>query len=330
MLFSLLLLHLLCGSLGYRAGTRFLFPNEYQGNRVDKYTVCRLGRRTGQLVENVRGKYGTSLFSSTTSHGVNEKLLSQVQLLVDIWQNVVYPESNEGIDIEDADTSKVYRLKDYHLTRNDVKGFIQHFQNCKDCAADNAFLMATQDDSNDDSLLLSNVQFNILSESEDEYDSVDSGLSEYNIEEDNDTKQRPIFPIESNDDIILADTKIWVRKMIADFGICPFTIDPDKAGIPIGGVRYTVSRTTSADEAFLRYWEEVLQLLSVPEKEIATVLLVFPELSLFGNYELFEAYCESLSDALCSSTICLESEIQLGISISNLQVVPFHTLTCLY
>lgn len=25
---------------------------------------------------------------------------------------------------------------------------------------------------------------------------------------------------------------------------------------------------------------------------MATVLLVFPELELFGNYELFEAYCD--------------------------------------
>jgi hypothetical protein len=311
MFLSLLLLFFVCSSFGYRSGTRFLIPNDVYKLRYDKYSTVRNNIR---FTESVKGKYDTSLYSTTTSHEINKKLLSQVQLLVDIWQNVVFPDSNDGMNNEDDD-SKVYRLKDYHLTRNDVKGFLQHFQNCKDCAADNAFLMATQDDALDDSLLLTNVQFNILSESEDEYDSLESGLSEYNLDLDNETKDRPIFPIESNDDIILTDTKIWVRKMIADFGICPFTIDPDKAGIPIGGVRYTVSRATSPDEAFLRYWEEVLHLLSVPEKEIATVLLVFPELNLFGNYELFEAYCESLSDALCSSTICLESEIQLGMQL---------------
>jgi len=26
-------------------------------------------------------------------------------------------------------------------------------------------------------------------------------------------------------------------KVIADFGVCPFTMDPDRAGIPMGGVR---------------------------------------------------------------------------------------------
>ena len=308
MILPLVLLCLVCRGLGYRQACRFASHSE----------VCIRGlgtqndwRRTGRIGTR-KEKYDTSLYSSPPSHEVNKKLFLQVQLLVDIWQNVVYPESNEGTNNDDDDGGKVYRLKDYDLTRNDVKGFLQHFQNCKDCAADNSFLMATQDASNDDSLLLTNVQFNLLSESEDEYDSLESGLSEYNLEGDKDTNERPIFPIESNDDIVLADTKIWVRKMIADFGICPFTIDPDKAGIPIGGVRYTVSRAVGADEAFLRYWEEVLHLLSVPEKEIATVLLVFPELNLFGNYELFEAYCESLNDALCSSTLCLESEIQLG------------------
>jgi hypothetical protein len=30
----------------------------------------------------------------------------------------------------------------------------------------------------------------------------------------------------------------------------------------------------------------------LPEKEVSTILLVFPEIELFGNYELFEAYCE--------------------------------------
>jgi len=53
-----------------------------------------------------------------------------------------------------------------------------------------------------------------------------------------------------------------------------------------------VSRATTADEAFYRYWEEVLMVLQTPERSMATVLLVFPEIELFGNYELFEAYCD--------------------------------------
>lgn len=80
--------------------------------------------------------------------------------------------------------------------------------------------------------------------------------------------------------------------MIADFNVCPFTLDANRAGIPAGGVLYSSSRAKSPDEAFYQFWLHVLALLSVPERDMATVLLVFPELDLFGNYELFEVFCE--------------------------------------
>lgn len=79
----------------------------------------------------------------------------------------------------------------------------------------------------------------------------------------------------------------------------------------IGGVRYRVSRAVTAEEALFRYWEELKLLQTVQEKEISTVLLVFPELELFGNYELFEAYCECLQDSLSCSTLGMEDEFQL-------------------
>ena len=44
---------------------------------------------------------------------------------------------------------------------------------------------------------------------------------------------------------------------------------------------------------------------------MSTVLLVFPEIHLFGNYELFENYCECLQDALTKSSMNLEEDIQL-------------------
>jgi hypothetical protein len=36
----------------------------------------------------------------------------------------------------------------------------------------------------------------------------------------------------------------------------------------------------------------VAALLVTQEKDMSTVLLVFPEMDLFGNYELFESYCD--------------------------------------
>lgn len=54
-----------------------------------------------------------------------------------------------------------------------------------------------------------------------------------------------------------------MHAVIADFAVCPFTIDPNRAGIPLGGVRYSISRATDADEALLKFWQEVGLLLKV-------------------------------------------------------------------
>ena len=57
-------------------------------------------------------------------------------------------------------------------------------------------------------------------------------------EEDGEQVDRDVFPTERDDNIVLRDTRIWVQAMIAGMQVCPFTVDPDKAGIPLGGVRY--------------------------------------------------------------------------------------------
>ena len=44
---------------------------------------------------------------------------------------------------------------------------------------------------------------------------------------------------EFDDEVVLAYTQSWVQAMIADFAVCPFTVQPMRAGIPRGHVRYT-------------------------------------------------------------------------------------------
>ena len=56
-------------------------------------------------------------------------------------------------------------------------------------------------------------------------------------EEDGEQDSRDVFPIEKDDNIVMRDTRIWVQTMIAGMQVCPFTVDPDQAGIPVGGVR---------------------------------------------------------------------------------------------
>jgi hypothetical protein len=123
------------------------------------------------------------------------------------------------------------------------------------------------------------------------------------------------FPTELNDDVVLTDTKEWVQKVVVDFGVCPFTINKNRAGIPMGEVRYAVSRATTPEEAFIAYWEETQAMLKVSETEISTILLVFPELECFGNYALFEAYADRyqlfymhiLEDWECETTMVRKS-----------------------
>jgi hypothetical protein len=62
----------------------------------------------------------------------------RTDLLLSIWSKVAFPS-------EDVDEI-IFKLSDYGLNRNDVKSLLTHFQTCKDCAGDHAFLMAAQDE----------------------------------------------------------------------------------------------------------------------------------------------------------------------------------------
>ena len=173
--------------------------------------------------------------------------------------------------------------------------------------------MASQNKEGDDVMVLTSVYFPLLSEDEDaeEWGTFDPALIGDASSASSEESKQLIFPIEQNDDIVLADSRRWVNAVIGDFGVCPFTMNSERAGVPMGGVRYAISRTTNIDEAFYRYWQEIHTLLAANERDIATTLLIFPEIELFGDFELFEAYCECLSDSLCSSAMGFENEIQL-------------------
>jgi len=251
-------------------------------------------------------------------------LNAHIDLLINIWQSVCLSSKEQGwLKSGDEEEEFIdFVLDDYYgngilseennfdSVRKRASGLIQHFQFCKDtCAADNVFLMATQNDEEKDLLRLSRANFAMLSE--EESNDEDWGNFDSTLMESDEVSEQLVFPIEENDSVVLTDSKSWVQKVIADFAVCPFTIDPNRAGIPLGGVRYSISRALEADEALLKFWQEVRLLLQTPEKDMATVLLVFPELELFGNYELFEAYCDCLSDALTASSLGLESAVQL-------------------
>lgn len=234
--------------------------------------------------------------TDSTSSDIKSESLGRATFLRTFWETIVHP--------DDSGEPKELMIQDFGVSKKIIPGLLEHFQVCKDCAADEAFMQITQ---GGNAVKLSRIGFNVFNHDEDDDWDDDDNIAGYDGEQIE--NEKTVFPIEEDDNVILRDSKEWVRAMIADFGICPFTIDPERAGIPMGGVRYTVSRSKDIDEAFLRYWEEVEALLSSSEKEMATILLIFPEIELFGNFELFEAYCDTLSDAL--ETIDFEKEIQL-------------------
>ena len=86
---------------------------------------------------------------------------------------------------------------------------------------------------------------------------------------------------------VLTVTRDWVKAMIADFSICPYTIDADRAGKPIGGVRYSISDAASPEEAFRDFWAEVYGMLSSKEEDVSTVLLTYPR-KVFKDEGYFE------------------------------------------
>lgn len=104
----------------------------------------------------------TAMRSTPPPHTPDQSVIDHTSLLVSLWDKIAFPNTDD----EDTD----FRLTDYGLSRKDIGGFITHFQTCKDCAADHAFLMATQDDDGADVLRLSNVYFPILSETDSDDD----------------------------------------------------------------------------------------------------------------------------------------------------------------
>jgi hypothetical protein len=129
------------------------------------------------------------------------KVVQLTRLLTDLWGAVAFPDEHDEVD---------FVLSEYALERNQMEGFINHFQSCKDCAADGAFVMATQNDDNKDVMKLTNVAFSMLTNDgdDDNWGDYASVLGEQNADD-----LLPIFPIEEEDDVIIADTKTWVRKV---------------------------------------------------------------------------------------------------------------------
>ena len=114
--------------------------------------------------------------------------------------------------------------------------------------------------------------------------------------------------IPDDDEEITKLSKVWVDKFCSDMGICPFSHGPDLAGLPIGPVYYTVDRSSSMEDMYSRYWQEVVRVEQRDEKDLATTLLIAPEFCM-ENVEMFENFSTTLTQPL--SVLGVEDLIQL-------------------
>jgi hypothetical protein len=114
--------------------------------------------------------------------------------------------------------------------------------------------------------------------------------------------------IPDNDDDILRISKQWVSKICSDMGICPFTSGAEMAGLPLGPVHYAIDRSTSMEDMYARYWQEVVRVEQQSERDLSTTLLIAPEFCL-DNVEIFESFATTLTQPL--SALGVEDAIQL-------------------
>jgi hypothetical protein len=124
---------------------------------------------------------------------------------------------------------------------------------------------------------------------------------------------RPQYPdivnkVPDDDEEIVNISKVWVDKICSDMGVCPFSKGPDLAGLPMGPVYYTVDRSTSMEDMYARYWQEVVRVEQQDEKDLSTTLLIAPEFCM-DNVEIFENFSTTLTQTL--SALGVEDLIQL-------------------
>ena len=113
--------------------------------------------------------------------------------------------------------------------------------------------------------------------------------------------------------------KDWVNAIVSDAGICPFSLSSERAGLPLGDVRYDVTRAADAETVYAWYWKEVAWLEDHPK--YATSLLLLADDFWLKNLEAFETFGASLAQALQTGT----EGAGEGLAMENaLQLVFFH------
>ena len=114
----------------------------------------------------------------------------------------------------------------------------------------------------------------------------------------NDNVNPPInLSVPSSSKQIIETTMTWVDTFMSKMGICPFSTNALRAGLPVGNVHYALAYTSIAEEMYRDYWGEVVRLEGEGEDSIATTLLIAPNYEI-SNVEAFESFSNTLTNSL--------------------------------
>lgn len=268
-----------------------------------------------------------------TSHSAS----STPQLLAGLWNQI-----SKGCKLSKGESiTVVYPGMEEQFTPSYLESLMGHLDVCKDVCDDfgvNTIITPTEDKRNGKNQVVgftvksykdaskigtfaSDGNFNFAPDpffDNDDWDLLEDKIrataredEEAEDEEDQfDADSLPVIvdKIPADNEILLDVTKKWVNKVMSDMGICPFTKGADMAGLPMGNVFYTVDRSTSAEDMYARYWEEVVRVEESSETDLSTTLLIAPEF-LLDNIEMFENFSNTLTQPL--ETLKVEDLLQL-------------------
>ncbi|KAG5187939.1 hypothetical protein JKP88DRAFT_347909 [Tribonema minus] len=226
--------------------------------------------------------------------------------------------------IEDPETSQVVLLPDCPALadRITLQKLYNHLEQCQDCCekfgaevvltphpatssspAAFEFLSVTGKAGSREGL--DDYQFDYDPDWDDDWD-IDTSLLGDDTEDYSQISALTSVP--DSDEEVLQISKEWNEAIIAGMGICPFAVDANRAGLPIGGIHYPVSKSDTAEFVYRDYWNQVEYLLSADVREVATTLMITPRFGL-ANVEAFDILTQTLTEPL--ELLGLEEDVQL-------------------
>ena len=239
-----------------------------------------------------------------------------VHILTDMWKEIAYPNPQ-------WDATELY-FETYGVLRNQTASLLQYYLHCRDFASENAIVMSinqfSKRNSDEEGLLIQYIDFPIFSKDGDDFDN-DVDFYGHEIIENIDDKEicndqflvkENIFPEYNTDETVIRKTQEWIdecknvrimykhdksfSKYLTIFRftcvvvVLELNLRPHISKNRMNSNEdYIVANARNIDQAFYCFWKEVKRFVTLKAKD-DSIVVIFPENNLFGNYALFEEF----------------------------------------